>query len=100
MGSGSSPGSLLLGMERQEGHGAQEEVVRGKTEREVLVKAMYATGYADAQSSLPRSQYGNDDLLDAFAALWSGERVVAGTEFLIPAEPPLDGCGLRMEIVA
>jgi predicted RNase H-like nuclease len=61
---------------------------------------MYATGYADAQSSLPRSQYGNDDLLDAFAALWSGERVVAGTEFLIPAEPPLDGCGLRMEIVA
>jgi hypothetical protein len=28
--------------------------------------------------SLPRGQYANDDLLGAFAALWSAERVVAG----------------------
>jgi predicted RNase H-like nuclease len=52
------------------------------------------------RSSLPRGQYGSDDLLDAFAALWSGERVVAGKEFLLPAKPPLDTCGLRMEMVA
>jgi len=72
----------------------------GKAEREVLVKSVYSAAYAAAQSSLPRGRYGNDDLLDAFAALWSGERVVAGKELLLPAKPPLDSCGLRMEIVA
>jgi predicted RNase H-like nuclease len=64
----------------------------GKAEREALVKVLYSTGYAAAQLSLPRGQYDNDDLLDAFAALWSGERVVAGEELLLPAEPSLDLC--------
>jgi len=72
----------------------------GKAEREALVKPVYGTAYTAAQSSLPRGQYGNDDLLDAFAALWSGERVVAGKQLLLPAMPPLDSCGLRMEMVA
>ena len=72
----------------------------GKAEREALVKSMYGTAYTAAQSSLPRGQYGNDDLLDAFAALWSGERVVTGKALILPATPPIDSCGLRMEMVA
>jgi len=72
----------------------------GKTEREALVKPLYDTAYKMAQSSLPRGQYANDDLLDAFAALWSAERVVAGKAMVLPATPPVDSCGLRMEIVA
>ena len=72
----------------------------GKTEREALVKPVYGRAYAIAQSSLPRGQYANDDLLDAFAALWSAERLVAGKAFILPATPPVDSCGLRMEMVA
>jgi predicted RNase H-like nuclease len=72
----------------------------GRAEREALVEPLYGAAYTAAQSSLPRGQYGNDDLLDAFAALWSGERVVAGRELVIPENPPIDSCGLRMEMVA
>ena len=59
-----------------------------------------SAAYAVAQGSLPRGKYGNDDLLDAFAALWSAERVAAGKALLLPATPPIDSCGLRMEMVA
>ena len=37
--------------------------------------------------------------LDAFAALWSSERVAVGKALLLPAAPPVDSCGLRMEMV-
>jgi predicted RNase H-like nuclease len=72
----------------------------GKAEREALVRREYGDTYAAARSSLPRSQYANDDLLDAFAALWSAERLAAGNALLLPASPPIDACGLRMEMVA
>jgi predicted RNase H-like nuclease len=72
----------------------------GRAEREALVKPVYGASYIAAQSILPRGQYGNDDLLDAFAALWTGERVVAGKELVIPAKRIVDSCGLRMEMVA
>lgn len=72
----------------------------GKAEREALVKPAYGTAYTAAQSSLPRGQYGNDDLLDAFAALWSAERFVAGKAMVLPGTPPVDSCGLRMEMIA
>lgn len=71
----------------------------GRTERETLVKAWSPAGYAAAQASLQKGKYSNDDLLDAFAALWSGERLIAGRALLLPASPPRDSCGLRMEIV-
>jgi predicted RNase H-like nuclease len=42
---------------------------------------------------------GEDDLLDAGAALWSARRIVAGTASQVPTAVPLDSRGLRMEIV-
>jgi predicted RNase H-like nuclease len=73
----------------------------GKTEREALVKSVYGDAYAEARSSLRRSgEYSNDDLLDAFAALWSGERLAGNKALVLPEVPPLDSCGLRMEMVA
>lgn len=72
----------------------------GKAERELLVNSAYSAGYAAAKSSLPRGKYNSDDLLDAFSALWTAERVVAGRQTLLPATPPVDSFGLRMEIVA
>lgn len=72
----------------------------GRAEREALVKPVYGAAYTAAQSGSPHGHYRIDDLLDAFAALWSGERVVAGKALVIPADPPVDPCGLRMEMVA
>lgn len=77
----------------------RKKLLAGRSEREALVKPLYALAYAAAQSGLPRGKYGKDDLLDAFAALWTGERVVAGKAILLPAKPPVDSCGLRMEMV-
>jgi predicted RNase H-like nuclease len=72
----------------------------GRAEREVLVEPRYGKEYQAARSSLPRGQYSNNDLLDAFAALWTAERVAAESATVLPANPPLDSHGLRMEIVA
>lgn len=71
----------------------------GRLEREALVKAYAADGYAAARECLPPRTYQIDDLLDAFAGLWTGERVIDGLESVLPPEPIFDSCGLRMEIV-
>jgi predicted RNase H-like nuclease len=41
----------------------------------------------------------DDDLLDAFAALWTAERISNGTARTVPAAPLEDRFGLRMEMV-
>lgn len=48
---------------------------------------------------LPR-RVAADDLLDALACAWTAARVHRGTALYLPAMPPLDGRGLRMEIRA
>ena len=72
----------------------------GRVEREGLIVPRYGPAYSAAQSNLPRGWYANDDLLDAFAALWSAERVHAGLAIVFPPNPPTDSCGLKMEMVA
>jgi len=39
-----------------------------------------------------------DDLLDAFAVLWTARRIAEGKAVTLPARPPLDSFGLRMAI--
>ena len=39
-----------------------------------------------------------DDMLDAFVALWTAERIVAGTAYTIPDSPGRDQTGLPMEM--
>jgi len=41
-----------------------------------------------------------DDIVDAFAALWTAERIAAGTAITYPAQPVIDSAGLPMRIVA
>jgi predicted RNase H-like nuclease len=72
----------------------------GKTEREALVIPRYNKWYSAAQSALPHGAYAYDDLLDAFAALWTAERIMTGKSVVLPDKPVLDSSGLRMEIVA
>ncbi|MDP2887110.1 MAG: DUF429 domain-containing protein [Ignavibacteria bacterium] len=39
-----------------------------------------------------------DDILDAYAACWTAERIAAGKAIRIPETPPFDAKGLRMEM--
>jgi hypothetical protein len=39
------------------------------------------------------------NLLDAMAACWTAERVLRGVAVRLPARPPRDSRGLRMESV-
>lgn len=41
-----------------------------------------------------------DDILDAFVALWTAERIAMGESFTIPDKPPRDSYGLSMQMVA
>ncbi len=41
-----------------------------------------------------------DDLLDAFAACWTAERIYFRQALTLPPDPPRDFAGLRMEIIA
>jgi predicted RNase H-like nuclease len=74
--------------------------LRGQEARRALVESVYG----DALRSMIRSQFGRgfamDDLLDAFAALWTCERVMEGQARTFPLNPKKDSAGLSMEMVA
>jgi predicted RNase H-like nuclease len=40
----------------------------------------------------------DDDIYDAFAALWTAERIHAGTAEVIPDVPEIDSFGLEMRM--
>lgn len=74
---------------------------QGQEERERLVIPSIGGGeYQSVRSIQPAGQYANDDLLDALAALWTAERIHCRRELVLPSNPPMDSCGLRMEMVA
>jgi predicted RNase H-like nuclease len=52
-----------------------------------------------AGPNTPARLAGPDDLLDACATAWTAARLTAGTAGRLPAEPPRDSRGLRMELV-
>jgi predicted RNase H-like nuclease len=78
----------------------RKKSTQGFVEREKLIIENFREAYLQLRTALPRGRYGRDDLMDAFAALWTAERVHRGKVLVIPADPPLDEVGLRMEIVA
>ena len=79
-------------------HGKKTEP--GRSEREELLKPPFGHSVSDALGVSFYLQTTADDVLDAFAALWSAERILNGTCVTLPAAPLLDSFGLRMEIVA
>ena len=68
----------------------------GAAERLRLLTPAYRDDLASVD--LPRGAK-RDDLYDACAAAWTAARIAYGTTRRLPAEPPLDSRGLRMEIV-
>jgi len=75
-----------------------KKTAAGRVEREALVLSRYGEAYRAA--TLPKAAYRNDDLLDAFAALWTAERHFAGTSRTYPVQPLNDETGLPMAITA
>ena len=72
----------------------------GRRERRLIVEDYFgADAFQLVRKHFPVKQVGHDDILDAFAALWSAERVLRGESSPLPAEPSVDSCGIRMEIV-
>jgi predicted RNase H-like nuclease len=71
----------------------------GRTERHnLVVKHFGAKIIEDTRAKYPVKSVSHDDIYDAFAALWTAERIFNGKAGVIPNLPPHDTMGLRMEI--
>ena len=70
----------------------------GRAQRRALLEAQLGAVVRAADARALRCQ--PDDLLDAFAALWSAERIARGTALALPADPPRDAHGIAMSISA
>lgn len=79
---------------------AAKKDAAGFAARQQLVRRHFGAGAYDAvRQRYSRGDVANDDILDAFAALWTAERILAGVAQSLPASPPLDAAGLPMRIV-
>jgi predicted RNase H-like nuclease len=72
----------------------------GRKERYELLKPVFGSSLDAALAERKKHGSNEDDLLDAFVALWTAERIAAGTSRTIPSVPHTDRCGLPMRILA
>ena len=72
----------------------------GREERAALLRVQFGESVDAALGDRRRLGCEADDILDAFAALWTARRIRGGNEVCLPHDPPLDEYGLRMEMVA
>ena len=72
---------------------------QGRTDRERLLLQAGFAGVPNAILQFAGSRVAADDIIDAYAACWTAERIFNGTAVSVPAQPPTDSKGLRMEIV-
>jgi predicted RNase H-like nuclease len=72
----------------------------GHAQRLNLLQRNFGTFVNSALQARKQLGCAKDDILDAFAALWTAERIVRGTASRIPNLPRVDSLGLSMEIVA
>lgn len=71
----------------------------GQAERIRLLEPHFDAALTEAITLNRPTGVAIDDILDAFAALWSAERIYQGRSVTHPSIPPVDRYGLRMEIV-
>ena len=71
----------------------------GRAERLALLRSVFGDAPERFVAERPKRLVAADDILDAFAALWTARRIAAGTAHALPAgEPPRDAHGLAMAI--
>jgi len=72
----------------------------GFARRLALVTAHFGdSAFESVRARYRRRDASDDDILDAFSALWTAERIVAGTAESLPREDAIDSAGLPMRIV-
>jgi predicted RNase H-like nuclease len=74
--------------------------IEGLRERLALIESFYGIdAFKFIRPQFTRSDVADDDILDAFAALWSAERFAQGTAQLLPDRLEADSTGITMQIV-
>ena len=71
----------------------------GKDERYRLLEPWFGQALQTVLKQRKHLASTEDDILDAFATLWTAERIASGIARTIPSLPPKDTHGLRMEII-
>lgn len=73
---------------------------QGRADRLALIKAYFGpSAFARVREKYLINCVGTDDILDAFAALWTAERILHGQARTLPDAVVRDDVGLRMAIV-
>jgi predicted RNase H-like nuclease len=72
----------------------------GRAERLALLRPRYGRAVESALADRGILHCQADDIIDAFAVLWTAGRIASGAAISIPAYPPRDAHGLRMEMIA
>ena len=72
----------------------------GQAERLALLRHWCGDAIDRALADRRRLACAPDDVLDAFAALWTAERIARGEAVSLPPEAPRDAVGLPMRITA
>ena len=76
-----------------------KKTLAGIEERRQLLAPVFGSCLDAALAQRKALASGTDDVLDAFAALWTAERIALGQAYTLPADPQADACRLRMEMV-
>ncbi|HEX3069522.1 MAG TPA: DUF429 domain-containing protein, partial [Thermoanaerobaculia bacterium] len=72
----------------------------GHAIRRILIDDHFGPlAFESARASIARRDAADDDIADAFAALWTARRIAAGNARSLPDVPPFDRAGLPMRMV-
>lgn len=78
---------------------ASKKTAAGREHRQRLVaKAFGGKAYTSARHATRRRDAADDDIADAFACLFSAERIARGEHITLPESGEFDACGLPMRI--
>ncbi|HEV7485497.1 MAG TPA: DUF429 domain-containing protein [Thermoanaerobaculia bacterium] len=79
---------------------APKRMPDGHAIRRALIDAHFGQlAFDSARSQVERRHAANDDIADAFAALWTAQRIIRGESQIVPPDPPLDSHDLPMRMV-
>ena len=79
---------------------ANKRTPEGQAERIALLRPWCGDAIDRALADRRRLACAPDDLFDAFAALWTAERIARGDAVSLPLDAPRDAVGLPMRITA
>jgi predicted RNase H-like nuclease len=72
----------------------------GRAIRRSLIESHFgAFSFESARKTIDRRDASDDDIADAFAALWTAKRIISGQATTLPTNPPIDSAGLPMRMV-